>query len=147
VKSSTIPLLEADHDHLDEYLQWDDWKVLGALSNTQGGEHGRRLRERDHLRPVYETPETPSEDDRERFRKVKKELGSIVKYEKSLGKAWYKFASEDIPIASENPEGTVRPLSEHSAAVKGLLKTDRMLLYCTKEKKEAAKKIIDSMEN
>ena len=28
-------------ERLDEYLDWDDWRVLGALKSDEGGEHGR----------------------------------------------------------------------------------------------------------
>ena len=138
--------VEGETDHLDAYLKWDDWRVLGLLSQGEGGEHGRRLCERDHYRMVYSTPETPKPEDKERFEAVKAALGDKVKHEVGLGKAWYKFASDDIPIYSENPEGMVRPLSEHSAAVKGLQKTDKMMLYCLAEDKEEAKQIISDTE-
>lgn len=138
--------IEGEIDHPDEYLKWDDWRVLGLLSQGEGGEHGRRLCERDHYRMVYETPETPTDDDKERLEAVKNALGNKVRHEVSLGKAWYKFASDDIPICSENPEGIVRPLSEHSAAVKGIQKTDKMMLYCLDEEKVEAKQIINTTE-
>ena len=38
---------------LDEYLAWDDWRVLGLIAEGRGGEHGRRLAGRDHFRKVY----------------------------------------------------------------------------------------------
>jgi HD superfamily phosphohydrolase len=138
--------VEGETDHLDEYLKWDDWRVLGLLSKDEGGEHGRRLRERDHYRMVHSTPETPTTEDKKRFEAAKAALGDKVKHEVSLGKAWYKIASDDIPIYSENPEGIVRPLSEHSAAVMGLQKTDKMMLYCLAEEKEEAKQMIKDME-
>ena len=148
--------LENETDHLDEYLRWDDWRVLGLLSNGEGGDHGRRLCERDHYRMVYETPETSATETnedkerlrlvKERFAAVKNALGDKVRHEVSLGKAWYKFASDDIPIYSENPEGIIRPLSEHSAAVKGLQKTDKMMLYCLAEEKNEVKQIINDTE-
>ena len=40
----------------------------------------------------------------------------------------------------------VLPLSEHSAAVKGLKQTDTMMLYCLREKKAEAEQIILNME-
>lgn len=138
--------LEGGVDHLDEYLKWDDWRVLGLLSQGEGGDHGRRLCERDHYRMVYETPESLTDDDKKQFDAVKAALGDKVKHDISLGKAWYKFASDDIPIYSENPEGIIRPLSDHSAAVKGLQKTDKLMLYCLVEDKEEVKQLIKGME-
>lgn len=35
------------------YHKWDDWKVLGELAGGGGGEHGRRLRERNHYRARF----------------------------------------------------------------------------------------------
>jgi uncharacterized protein len=39
---------------LDEYLKWDDWRVLGLLADGRGGDHGRRLAERDHFTALSE---------------------------------------------------------------------------------------------
>jgi hypothetical protein len=52
-----------DEAGLDDYLRWDDWRVLGELANGAGGEHGRRLAQRDHFRKVYHTPDSPSRDE------------------------------------------------------------------------------------
>jgi uncharacterized protein len=40
---------------LEDFLRWDDWRVLGALAAGDGGEHGRRLAQRDHFREAYHT--------------------------------------------------------------------------------------------
>src|SRR5260370_36864746 len=40
---------------LAEFLMWDDWRVLGALAQGGGGDHGQRLARRDHFREVYHT--------------------------------------------------------------------------------------------
>jgi hypothetical protein len=48
---------------LNEYLRWDDWRVLGKLSDGGGGEHGSRLATRNHYREIAETPEVPAADD------------------------------------------------------------------------------------
>ncbi|HWE35595.1 MAG TPA: HD domain-containing protein, partial [Isosphaeraceae bacterium] len=54
-------------ERLDDYLRWDDWRVLGLLAGGGGGEHGQRLATRDHFREVFHTPEIPSQADLERF--------------------------------------------------------------------------------
>lgn len=50
-------------EELDEYLKWDDWRVLGKLADSEGGEHGRRLATRDHYREIIHTPEAPTATD------------------------------------------------------------------------------------
>lgn len=71
----------------------------------------------------------------------------MVKHEAKAGKAWYKLTEDqDIPIVSENPGAQVLPLSEHSAAVKGLQQTAKRMLYCLAEEKDAAKRIVQAME-
>lgn len=133
---------------LEDYIKWDDWRVQGELAAGKGGEHGKRLCTRDHYRMVYETPEVPSRTDIERFDRIRDKLGGLVKHEAKAGKAWYKLSEDqDIPIVSENPDGHVLPLSAHSAAVHGLKQTGRLMLFCIKEDKEAAREIIRTMEN
>lgn len=134
-------------DGLEEYLKWDDWRVCGKLSDGGGGEHGERLRNRNHYRMIFETPEIPNDSDKKRFELVREKLGNLVSHDARAGKAWYKLSEDqDIPVVSENPVGQVLPLSEHSAAVKGLKQTNRMMLYCTAENKEEAKRVIQNME-
>ncbi len=134
-------------DSLLEYLTWDDWRVQGELAAGKGGEHGSRLCERNPYRLIYETTEIPSANDLAKYEKVRDKLGRLVKHEAKAGKAWYKLTQDqDIPIVSENPGALVLPLSEHSAAVKGLLQTSKRMLYCSAEEKEAAKNIVQAME-
>ncbi len=140
-----FPTLEGDG--LAEYLKWDDWRVLGELAADHAGDHGRRIRDRDHYRMVYQTPEVPTPADKERFAAIRDKLGDLVMHDARSGKAWYKLSEDqDIPILSENPGARVLPLSEHSAAVKGLKQTDTMMLYCLREKKAEAEQIILNME-
>lgn len=134
-------------DELLEYLKWDDWRVQGELAAGKGGEHGQRLCQRNHYRMIYETPEIPNSDDTAKYSAIRDRLGSLVKHEAKAGKTWYKLTEDqDIPIVSENPSAQVLPLSEHSAAVKGLQQTAKQMLYCLAEEKDAAKKMIRAME-
>src|SRR5229473_4336611 len=40
-------------NELKEDLAWDDWRILGELSDGKGGEHAERLARRNHYREVY----------------------------------------------------------------------------------------------
>ena len=132
---------------LANYLKWDDWRVLGELAAGKGGEHGKRLATRDHFREVYHTPEMPTQQDLQLFDKIRQNLGNMARAVGNAGKSWYKLENDqDIPIKSGNPGGEIRPLSEHSAAVRGLRPTGRKMIYCRQEEKQAAEVVISATE-
>ncbi len=45
--------------NIDEYLDWDDWKVGGLIKEGKAGLHGEIILNRLHYRRVYETKEVP----------------------------------------------------------------------------------------
>lgn len=45
--------------NMEEYLKWDDWRVIGMIHDRLVGENGRVLIERRHDRRVFDTPEAP----------------------------------------------------------------------------------------
>ena len=129
-------------DELAKFLLWDDWRVLGSLVIGEGGDHGRRLADRDHFREVYHTSESPKADDLSRLDGVREILGELVQAEERADKSWYKFDQPDIPVVSDNPLRTVEPLSQHSSAVKALAPIGKVMLYCSKEDVSRAKERI-----
>jgi len=72
-----------DGSDLEEYLRWDDWRVLGLLASGGGGEHGRRLSTRDHFREVYHSPESPKPEDMVFLGKIRNELGGLLQAEET----------------------------------------------------------------
>ena len=115
---------------LAEFLKWDDWRVLGALAHGEGGDHGRRLADRDHFREVYQTPESPRRKDLSALNRVRTSLGSLIQTEGRADKSWYKVGTHDIPIVSANPGGGVAPLSNYSSVVANLAPIEKIMLYC-----------------
>jgi HD superfamily phosphohydrolase len=120
-------------EELSEFLKWDDWRVLGALANGGGGDHGRRLAERDHFREVYHTPETPTAADLETLERMRARLGALVQAEERAEKSWYKVGKPDIPVISDNPGRPVSPLSHYSGVVAQLSPIGKVMLYSRKE--------------
>jgi uncharacterized protein len=127
---------------LDEYLEWDDWRVLGSLAAGQAGEHGERLARRNHYREVYRTPENPKRRDLENLARVRQRLGGLLAAELPAARSWYKFDAEDIPVVSNAREGTVQPLSNYSTVVAGLAPINQVLLYARPEDADAARQRI-----
>jgi uncharacterized protein len=117
---------------LPDYMEWDDWRVLGELSAGKGGDGGRRICQRNHYRCVAETPETPKEEDLHRLGQQKERLGDLLKYEAVAEKSWYKVGATDIPVISKHG-GSVKPLSQYSAVVAGLQPVRKILLFVRPE--------------
>jgi len=127
-------------DQLDDFLDWDDWKVVGALKEGRGGEHGQRLRDRNHFREIYHTPEAPERKDMDRLAAVKSALGSLVVAEVSAEKSWYKAGPSDILVVSEAEENKVNFLSMHSSVIGSLKSNAQILLYVKPEDADTARK-------
>ena len=133
-------------DNFNDYLKWDDWRVLGRLANGEGGEHGRRLANRNHYREIYHTLETPTEEDTEKFDSVKAALENFHPVERSAAKGWYKPQIADaILVKISNPSAGVLPLSACSPIAKGLHPIRQKLLYVRPEDAEEARAKIKSL--
>jgi HD superfamily phosphohydrolase len=130
---------------LEHFLRWDDWRVLGALANGEGGDHGRRLVERDHFREAYHTPEVPGPADLATLDRVRAELGARVQAEQKAEKSWYKVGTPDIPVRSDNPGRPVRPLSAYSSMLAQLRPSGMVMLYCRPEDADGARQVVEAI--
>ena len=130
---------------LSEFLLWEDWKVLGLLNAGKGGEHGERIRSRNHYRQAYHTLEVPGPDDLDRLQQVKAKLGSLVVAEEPAAKSWYKLGSTDIPVLSDIGTKVVEPLSKHSSVVANIKPNSQVFLYVKPEQVDKAKQIVDEV--
>ena len=133
-------------DELDAYLEWDDWRVMGALAAKKGGEHGDRLRTRRHYRQICHTSESPKNQELEKVDALKQALGGLLVGEALSEKAWYKTGEPDIPIVSAPPSVKVKPLSTYSPIIEQLkLAPHRQIrLYALPEKIDEARSIAKS---
>ena len=130
-------------DHLDEYLEWDDWKVLGALKNGEGGEHGRRIIERDHYREIWHTPEARGPDDDKKLKEQKGKLGKLLAAEIPAEKSWYGGAgSSEILVHMETAEREQKPLSAFSSVASSIKPIRQIRLYARAEDQEKAKRLL-----
>ncbi len=134
-------------DGINDYLAWDDWRVLGKLAEGGGGEHGRRLRERDHYREIYQTPECPTDGDRTTMKLISKTLGALVAKTESSKTSAYKLEISDISVVSEDGLKRVKALSEMSSVVKSLTQKplEIVRLYSTPENAATARQIVDEL--
>lgn len=131
-------------ENVEEYLKWDDWKVLGLVSAGEAGVNGKIMMERKHHRAVFETPETPSADDQEFAKEIQGVLGSDVAFVDFASGSWYKFESADIPFLLHpgHKDEQLTTLSTISSVVKGLITVNRTRIYVSMDKKDEARAIV-----
>lgn len=125
---------------LAQYMTWDDWKVLGCLAGHKGGDHGRRLRERDHYRMVFSTTEHPDRAEMDQLEKVRSHLGALGRYEVTASKSWYAKDKPQIRVLMANGRG--RDLSTLSLPVANIGGHDQTFLYVDRADEEKAREII-----
>lgn len=113
--------------------------VRALLTDEKGGEHGKRLAERDHYRLIFKTKEVQSIEDAEKVQKARGLLGDLLAAEMPAEKSWHKMENSDIPVFAENESIGTLPLSAHSSVVRNLGKNNQILLYCKPEDRLKAK--------
>ena len=116
---------------LKEYLRWDDWRVFGSLAAGEGGHDGEVIRNRNHDRCAFETPESPDFDDGQRLQTIRNELGNRVSFVDRAERSWYKFDNTDILTVSRETSGgkSVGKLSQVSSVVSGLKAVNQNRIY------------------
>jgi HD superfamily phosphohydrolase len=134
-----------DGDELQEFLKWDDWRVLGCLANGEGGEHGRRLAGRDHYRKIYATNEVCTDEELVELAKVRSKLGTMLASEESANKSWYKTGKTDIAVISDTRAKKVAPLSQYSSVIANIKSNNQTLLYVKREDLSNAKQAIENI--
>ncbi|MCH8066250.1 MAG: HD domain-containing protein [Chloroflexi bacterium] len=117
-----------DSDHLDEYLEWDDLRVLGALreiagDNSVAGNHAARILRRDHYRVAYSTNEHPSSAQLSRWNqlctRVEERFDDDVAFD-TADKLPHELSSlRDFPVVKE-PGDAPTFLEEESALINRL---------------------------
>ncbi|MBW1708396.1 MAG: HD domain-containing protein [Deltaproteobacteria bacterium] len=132
-------------EDLEKYMKWDDWCVLGELIKGNGGEHGKVLRQRNHYRLAWETPETPKEIDFEKLSSRREALENFRVIEAEADKSWYKIGETDIPVVSESKEQKVAPLSKYSSFVDKIEPIRQMRLYVHPKDLNDAKKQLEKI--
>jgi hypothetical protein len=135
-----------DKSGIEDYLKWDDGRVLGMLADGEGGDHGRRLLERDHYRFITETPETPSSKDLDKFNTWREALGDLIVFEERADKSWYNYKKFDIPVFDESLASRGLPLSKYSSFVAKMAPIKQTKLYVRKEDRDEAKRRLKDLK-
>lgn len=131
-------------DGIREFLEWDDWRVLGEINSDNAGEHGMILRDRCHYRYVDETTEAPKEEEIVRIEDMCEKLAGMDAVILSAEKSWYKV-SEDILVSVKDGRGNhTAPLSRRSSIVAGMQPINQKRLYVPERYRADALRVIHS---
>jgi HD superfamily phosphohydrolase len=139
-----------DREGLEEYLKWDDWRVLGLLADGKGGAHAARMLERDQYRQAYRSKDRlHSWSDTLGGEKRKAELvrehltkAGIEAEMKTTKNSWYKVKEGSaITVVNESNPKELAPLSEYTP-IASLNADDQYFLYVNKADVTKAKSLI-----
>ena len=136
-----------DAQGLEEYLKWDDWMVLGRVARGEAGEHGENVMNRTLYRRVYETRETPDDEELQRFEKVSAELEGLVAFMGNATRAWYSLGTQDlliVPNDSQEPKRG-RPLSEYSTIVGNMQSVEQRRIYVRPSDRDQARTRLEGL--
>jgi HD superfamily phosphohydrolase len=132
-------------ENINNYLSWDDWKVLGLLSQGKGGKDGCALRERKHHRCVFYTSEVPTEAELDQSEAAREKLSGLIQFVDEPEKSWYSTGEKDIMIERNVAPGLKEtlPLSSFSSLVKGLLPIRQRRIYVSLRDKSKAEALLN----
>lgn len=137
-------------ENIRAFLDWDDWRVFGAIASGQGGEHGAILKGRNHYRKLRETSEVPGMDELDWIGQLEEELAPLGAIRRNADKSWYKFQklNDEILVRRDGSKrgSSIVPLSHLSSVVKGLESVKQSRIYVPAERREEAEKIAQRIE-
>lgn len=132
---------------IGDYLEWDDWRVLSAIKNAaRENAHCHSIKDRDHYRLVYYTPECPTLEDITRFDQICRKMDGLEVVALDAKKSWYKFQKEEVRLRERIARKYVSvPLAERSPVVKGLQTVNQRRLYVKAFDRRAAEQRLEKM--
>ena len=110
-----------------DFLEFNDWTMLGELSAKNGGEHGEIVLNRNHYRCELETGLSPTEEEEKDIIKIQENFekdGKKTFLDDKATTSWYKF-EKDIYIFDKKTYKT-KPLSTESNIVKSMVSIPRL---------------------
>ncbi len=142
-------------DSVEEYLQWDDCRVIQLLKENMGRyEECSNIVNRYVYPRVCYTKTHPMEADKREFKRNHRDLVNIVGEEnlivdQSAGKIPHKIPkkieidNEKAIVIYDKDTGRMTTISEESEIIKNLTeKIDIMRIYCCPDKAEEARKLM-----
>lgn len=132
-------------ESLDEYLLWDDHRVMFMLQKSK---HENKIAEllvfRKHYRVAFETGDHPEYHELERFDWLKDTLGARfgekVKFDEAK-KSPYRFKA---PLISVKVNGAYKPIQRRSTVIPHLKEINRCRVYAPLENRHEVQKFCEN---
>lgn len=134
---------------IDAFIRLDDYMAFALFRENDTDYNCKSILNRNHIRVVHHTPETPAElDEIENDGKKKKlEDNGIWFYEDTAEKPWYKLNGDDEEdkeiMIINGKDRKARPLSELSSLVSNMKGIRQLRIYVKFEDKEKAKEVLN----
>lgn len=117
-------------DKLDDYLDYDDWKMCGAIKAGLGGEHGKIILSRTPYHSIKESDDPPTEEDLREIDGLKDKYQKLdIPYwvDDHASNSWYKLG-KDIPIRQRDGD-EIAPLSTLSKIVRTMAAKSNIIRF------------------
>ena len=133
---------------IDSFLKLDDYTMWNQLQHQRDDPDSISIINRNHIREIYSTSESPSQEDESELQEKKSLLDSaeICFYEDKSERLWYKLADgrngdkEIMVIMGE--DRAARPLSNFSSIVKNMGEVKQIRIYVKPEDRMKAKEVL-----
>lgn len=125
----TFPVPE-DREKIEEFLKWDNLKILNHIySDAAETEHCKRIKERNHYRMLYETPDTPTKFDTFLLSEVCNKYEDSIKHHDKAKKSWYHISDDKDILIFDSKIDSVTVLSELSSIIRSIKPVEKLRIY------------------
>jgi HD superfamily phosphohydrolase len=137
---------------LKQYLNWNDWRVLGAIEDGKGGLHGKIIKDRKHHRMVWESRMFARDDadhsaEERALADAKARLEGFQPLSLSSETSFYNPARADVPVRARSSASSIAtPLSAISGVVRQASSVHQTRLYVPFEQLDSARAALKNME-
>ncbi len=123
-------------DQIQDYIEFDDWKIYSALKEGSGGRHGEIILNRTHYKCIEQTQIIPTETENKKMQELKQNyVGKNYYLDDKASTSWYKL-DKDIFISVNDHQ--IQPLSEKSSIVKAMIEKPRLQRFYVEHPKMKA---------
>ncbi len=133
---------------LDNFIKLDDTDMWKLFKDNYGSNFDcRSILDREHIRRIYHTPETPTPEDEAAKDAIKQKLeaqGIWVYEDNKAKKSWYTLNKEEEKFTEIMivKDGKAKPLSAYSLIVKNMKDINQIRLYVKPEDRKKGEDLL-----
>ena len=141
-----------DPNIIEDFIVLDDFTVFKLFKNNGENFNCRSILNREHIKLVHSTPETPNELDEKKKEDVKKKLdeNGIWYYEDKAENLWYKLNGDDEDnkeiMIINGRDRKARPLSKSSTIVSNMESAKQIRIYVKHNDRTKAEEVLNNVK-